>query len=222
MQNVSPMGVGGRYCQCGQFWGGHWYRPLRIAPQQSAMVLGGFVLWSIWLAMAGVFGLSVHQAVLDVCAWCTGNRCWKVCCWVARCSRQQRPGALLWRGRGSAGRGAAWLQAWSGGYLALFLGAWRRALGAGPGLDTNFHSAAAGPQCTALAVVFCPVPLSLAVLAFWRISAALPTECSDALPDQALGGMRRRGHGGRAGGLAGWRGEGCRDSSALPFASYPS
>lgn len=62
----------------------------------------------------------------------------------------------------------AWLQAWSGGYLGLFLLVHVGAVlwGRSHGLDTNFYFAAAGLHVSPWQWFFAPYYF-LAVLAFW-------------------------------------------------------
>lgn len=176
MQNVSLWALGAGIASVASLWGGHRYRPLRALHRSSAMVLGGFVLVHLAGHVAGVFGLSVHQAVLDVLRMVYRQPVLEGVLLGCALFQGSSGLVLLWRGRGQRAGRVAWLQAWSGGYLALFLlvhaGAvlWGRA----QGLDTNFHFAAAGLHVP-------PWQWFLSRTTFWpfwpsgRMSAALPT-----------------------------------------------
>ena len=168
MQNVSLWALGAGIASVASLWGGHRYRPLRALHRSSAMVVGAFVLVHLAGHVAGIFGLAMHQAVLDVLR--TVYRQPVLEGLLLGCALFQGSSGLvlLWRGRGQRAGRVAWLQAWSGGYLALFLlvhvGAvlWGRA----QGLDTNFHFAAAGLHVPPWQWFFAPYYF-LAVLAFW-------------------------------------------------------
>lgn len=169
MQTVSLWALGAGVVGLAGAWGGTRGLPLRALHRGSAMVLGGFILVHLAGHVAGVIGgIAVHQSVLE--ALRIGYQQPVLEGLLLGCAVFQGSSGLtlLWRGRRQRSGRVAWLQAWSGGYLGLFLLVHVGAVlwGRSHGLDTNFYFAAAGLHVSPWQWFFAPYYF-LAVLAFW-------------------------------------------------------
>lgn len=161
---------------------------LRALHRTSAMALALFVVAHLLGHLAGVAGAAAHQSVLE--ALRLVYRQPVVEALLLGCVLFQAGSGLvlLWRGRGRRRGAVAWLQALSGGYLALFLAIHVGAVlqGRAQGLDTNLHFAAAGMQVPPWPWFFGPYYF-LAVLAFWtHAGCALHWNLQPAVRTKAL------------------------------------
>ena len=134
----------------------------------SAMLMGGFVLMHLSNHVAGLAGLSVHQAVMEFLRTLYRQRIVEVLLLASVLFQIASGTSLLWHGRGGRHGWIAELQALSGMCLALFMLVHVGAVLTARlyGVDTNFYFAAAGLHVAHWYLFFVPYYF-LGVLSFW-------------------------------------------------------
>lgn len=129
---------------------GTWAWRLRLAlrpmHRASAIALASFLAAHLLGHLAGLAGAAAHQSVLETLRLVYRQPLVEGLLLGCVLFQVGSGLTLLWRGRGQRRGGVAWMQAISGGYLALFLLVHVTAVWVGrfQGVDTNLQFAAAG------------------------------------------------------------------------------
>ncbi len=146
MHATSQLALGAAAVGLAGTWAWRQRLALRPVHRASAIALALFLAANLLGHLAGLAGAAAHQSVLEALRLIYRQPLVEGVLLGCLLFQMGSGLTLLWRGRGRRRGGVAWMQAISGGYLALFLVIHVTAVLAGrfQGVDTNLQFAAAG------------------------------------------------------------------------------
>jgi succinate dehydrogenase/fumarate reductase cytochrome b subunit len=146
MHETSQLALGAAAVGLAGTWAWRQRLALRPVHRASAIALALFLAAHLLGHLAGLAGAAAHQSVLEALRLIYRQPLVEGVLLGCLLFQMGSGLTLLWRGRGRRRGGVAWMQAISGGYLALFLLIHVTAVLAGrfQGVDTNLQFAAAG------------------------------------------------------------------------------
>lgn len=146
MPDTSPFALGAAAIGLASLWAWRRQIALRRVHRASALCLAGFLVAHLLGHLAGLAGPAAHQSVLESLRLVYRQPLVEGVLLGCVLFQAGSGLTLLWRGRHQRQGAVAWMQALSGGYLALFLMIHVAAVlvGRSQGVDTNLQFAAAG------------------------------------------------------------------------------
>lgn len=146
MQETSQLAVGAAIVGLAGTWAWRTRVALRPMHRASALLLTSFLAAHVLGHLAGWAGAATHQSVLETLRLVYRQPLVEGLLLGCLLFQMGSGLTLLWRGRRQRQGAVAWMQALSGGYLALFLLVHVSAVMVGryQGVDTNLQFAAAG------------------------------------------------------------------------------